>query len=95
MDAQTQAATLDRTDQDAAAPTRVRPTRPVAAAPKAGPRAGFAAALHGPIVPTMLRLGLPTLVVLVVQGIIANAAQRAQGPPRADQFSLVACGAKS
>jgi putative MATE family efflux protein len=73
MDAQTQAATFDRTDQDAVATARVRPTRPVTAAPKAAPPAGVAAALHGPIVPTMLRLGLPTLVVLVVQTLVGVA----------------------
>src|SRR5579864_4492314 len=45
--------------------------KPVPATASRG--AGFAAALSGPIVPTMLRLGLPTLLVLVIQTFVGVA----------------------
>lgn len=49
-------------------------TTPAPAEPQPQRQAvGVAAALHGPIVPTMLRLGLPTLLVLVVQTLVGVA----------------------
>jgi putative MATE family efflux protein len=50
-------------------PRLARPLAGSAPARSAHP-AGVAATLAGPIVPTMLRLGLPTLVVLVVQTLV-------------------------
>src|SRR3984893_1649773 len=63
MDAQTHPAAPDRANERSGGAVRG------GASPPTG-YAAVTAALHGPIVPTMLRLGLPTLVVLVVQTLV-------------------------
>jgi putative MATE family efflux protein len=63
MDAHTHPGALDRAREGTGGAARVAADRPAAGTV-------IAAALYGPIVPTMMRLGLPTLVVLVVQTLV-------------------------